>query len=160
MNVNKALTLAFDGMPDLTVDPTTTFPSSKAVPIRGISGAAIVCGQIVAKDANGLIRPADANDPSPGGPLATPIGIATCSAPGPNQTIMYVESDGHFTIGGATTPVPGHPYFCSANPGGICTAADLIAGMKTSLVGFGKLPGPAPDTTNFIVEIVASGQTN
>jgi hypothetical protein len=145
-------------MPDLTIVPANLFPSSKAIAIRGISGEAIVAGDVVAKDpATGLIKKADSNDPTTGAPLAVPIGIATCSTPGANQTIIYVATDAEFTLGATT--IPGHPYFLSATPGKICDPADLLTGMKTSLVGFGKLVVGTTSPGNFIVNIVTSGQT-
>lgn len=150
------MTLGGIGMPDIVIVPASLRPGPKALPQRGISGEAIVAGDVVAKDATGLIMKADANDASPGAPLAVPVGIATCSTPGPNQNILYVPADPNFTLGGPT--VPGTPYFLSENPGKICEVADLVSGMKTSLLGFGKAI-VAPDTSDFIIQIASSGQT-
>src|SRR5262245_20938378 len=98
-------------MADLTVSPTTTFPNAKALTTRGIAGEAITAGDVVAKKPDGKIYKADSNDATTGTPLATPIGIATCSTPGAGQTILYAAADKEFTIG--STTISGHPYFLS-----------------------------------------------
>jgi hypothetical protein len=135
-------------MADITITPSAVFPSAAAQPIRGIAGAAVLAGDVVALDATGKVVPADANGVAP---ISTPVGIAANSAPGIGQYVMYITDDPDFAVGGTT--VPGTPYFLSANPGKIGVAADLIAGMKTSLVGFGKT------TSTMVLHLYASGVT-
>jgi len=135
-------------MPDITIIPANVKPSVNANPIRGTSTGAINAGDVVAVYPDGTIGPADSNG---GSPLDTPVGIAGCSADGAGQFIMYVSLDSDFTIGGTTAS--GIPYFLSGNPGKICLADDLIAGMKTSLIGFGKAGN------KMVVSILPSGQT-
>jgi hypothetical protein len=136
-------------MPDLNVTPSQVFPSPTASAIKGIASGTIAAGDVVAFDTTGKLVPADANG-SP--PADTPIGIAVGSAPGTGQFVMYVSGDKGLTLGTSAAPVPGIPYFLSANPGKMCTAADLLTGMKSSLIGFGK-------SGNILaVSIVASGQ--
>lgn len=120
-------------MPDISITPASVQPSQLANPSRGTSTGVIAAGDVVAVYPDGSIGPADANA---GPPIDTPVGIAACSSPGAGQFVMYVNLDGDFLIGGTTTQ--GIPYFLSGNPGKICTAADLAAGMKTALLGFGK----------------------
>jgi hypothetical protein len=135
-------------MPDITITPANVKPSANANPIRGTSTGAINAGDVVAVYADGSIGPADSNG---GSPIDTPVGIAACSADGAGQFIMYVGLDSDFTIGGTTAS--GIPYFLSGNPGKICEAADLAAGMKTSLIGFGKAGN------HLVVSVLPSGQT-
>lgn len=135
-------------MPDITITPANVKPSALANPIRGTSTGVINAGDVVAVYPDGSIGPADANG---GSPIDTPVGIAGCSADGEGQFVMYVGLDSDFILGGTTAS--GIPYFLSANPGKICLAVDLIAGMKTSLIGFGKTGN------KLVVSILPSGQT-
>ena len=137
-------------MADLTVTPSQVFPSPSASAIKGIAAGIIAVGDVVALDTTGKLVQADANG-SP--PADTPVGVAVASALGAGQFVMYVAGDRDLTLGSGAAPVPGIPYFLSANPGKMCTAGDLVAGMKSSLVGFGKAGN------KLSVSIVASGQT-
>jgi hypothetical protein len=137
-------------MGDLTVNPILVQVSdpNTANPIRGTSTGAITAGDVVAIYADGTIGRADANGPAP---TDTPVGIAVCSTPGAGQLMLYVSQDAGFEPGAPTTS--GVAYFLSGNPGKICLESDLTAGMKTSLIGFGKSDG------NLSLNIVPSGQT-
>jgi hypothetical protein len=137
-------------MGDLSITASQVFPSPGASSIKGINASVILAGDVVALNSAGKLVQADANGTPP---TDTPIGIAVASAPGSGQFVNYVSGDKDLTLGSAANPVPGIPYFLSANPGKLCTASDLVAGMKSSLIGFGKSGG------KLSVSIVASGQT-
>lgn len=137
-------------MPDLSITASQVFPSSGANAIKGTTAGIVNAGDVVALDSAGKLVQADANGP---GSSATPIGVAVGSAPGTGQLVLYVSGDKDLTLGTSAAPVPGIPYFLSSNPGKMCEAGDLTAGMKSSLVGFGKAGN------RLVVSIVASGQT-
>lgn len=144
-------------MADITITPANVAPGTKALTNKGISGGVINAGDVVAKTVAGKVVQADSNDTTPNETINTPVGIATCSTPGANQTVLYVTTDNLFSVGGAT--VPGTPYFLSANPGKICEPGDLASGMRVSLIGFGATSAAPPSTANFILNVVPSGQT-
>jgi hypothetical protein len=136
-------------MPDLTVVPANVAPGVNPASLKHIlSDEAIIAGQVIFKKTNGKAGLADANgtDPAP-----TAIGIACNSAPGANQPVAYVADDDNFTPGATT--VAGQPYFLSATPGGIAEVGDLVSGMKSTQVAWGKTGN------KLIVAITATGQT-
>jgi hypothetical protein len=150
LNVNSALTPLLISMGDLSITASQVFPSPGASSIKGISGGVISVADVVALNSAGKLVQADANGTPP---TDTPIGIAVAAAAGVGQFVNYVSGDKDLTLGSAANPAPGIPYFLSANPGKMCTASDLVTGMKSSLIGFGKSGG------KLAVSIVASGQT-
>jgi hypothetical protein len=118
-------------MADITITPANVAPSVQTNS-RGIAAAAIAAGDVIAFDPTGKLIQADANSAT--SPEDVPIGIAVCSG-ATGQPVLYVSTDPNLAIGGTTAS--GIPYFLSGNPGKICVAADLVTGMKTSLIGFG-----------------------
>lgn len=102
---------------------------------RGVAGAAIAAGDVIARDTgnNNVIILADAN----GSAVAKVVaGVAVNSAPGAGQPVDYVNEDPNFNPGG--TIVEGKPYVLSATPGKMCPADDLAAGMALTVLGAGK----------------------
>lgn len=135
-------------MADLSITPANLHPSPGAVPNSRVAAVAITAGQVLCMNSDGTVGLADANGTAP---ADVPIGIAICSAPGIGQYVLYVTQDSDFTLGATTAS--GVIYVLSGTPGGIIPADEMVAGMKTSIVGVGK-------TGNKLwLQLIASGQT-
>jgi hypothetical protein len=138
-------------MADLAISPTEVFPAANVNTLKGLSGGAILAGDVVALDSTGKIVKAQSNGVAP---LNKAVGIACCSAPGTGQIVTYASIDPGFTIGSTAAALNGEPYFLSGNAGKICPFADLVAGMNTTLIGFGITGG------GFYLQIINTGITN
>jgi hypothetical protein len=132
-------------MPDIAITPANLHPSAQAQLQRGPASVAITAGQVVCLNADQTIGLADANGPPP---TNLPVGVALCSA-GVGQPVTYTAIDPALVLGG--TVIAGTVYVLSGTPGGICTPADLAAGMFTSIIGVGNA------TTMLWLNVLASG---
>lgn len=114
-----------------TVNPDNVRKTSSS-PKRILAAVAIAAGKSIARNADKQAILADANGDAYAKRM---MGVATSSAAA-GQWLEYENDDPDFTPGFTVTP--GSIYVLSATPGGICLAADLAAGHKTTFVGIGK----------------------
>lgn len=110
-------------MTDLAITASNVVADSKARVLYGSCGETITAGQAVyiAAATKKWMR-ADSN--SPEAEVRKAIGIAL-NGGSINQPIRVLQR-GKITLG--ATLVPGSAYYLSDNPGGICGAADVVAG--------------------------------
>jgi hypothetical protein len=133
-------------MADLSLTAANIVPSVNALKGNGIAGETITAGQTVYKKASdGLYYKADGNDTT-----KVPVaGIAVCGVAN-GQPFFFIYEDPALAVGthGAGT---GTPLFQSTTPGGICAAADLATGNRTTLLGI------TTSATTVAVKIVDGG---
>lgn len=121
-------------MPDLTITPANVLSGTNAAFYQGVAGATITAGQVVTLDATTKrLVLADSNAAAP---LATVRGIALHAA-STGQPVR-IQTNGTITLGGTTV---GAIYVLSATPGGIAPVVELLAGMRTSILGVGAATG-------------------
>lgn len=119
-------------MADITITAANVAKGTGAQTATGIAGASITAGQTLYRDPTAFtLKLADANASAT---TATVEGIALHAA-ATGQPITY-QFAGELTIG--ATVVAGTVYVLSANAGGICPAADLASGHRTSILGVAK----------------------
>lgn len=119
-------------MADVSVTAANVAPDSGTILEQGIAGAAITAGQTVYLDnTTSTYKLADANLSAA---AAVTRGIALCNAAS-GQPIVVARSPG--TLNPGFTVGVGTPYFQSATAGGICPAADLTTGHRTTFLGIG-----------------------
>lgn len=119
-------------MADVSVTAANVAKGTDTAIEYGYLGATVTAGQTVYLDSSdGLYKLADSNASAS---TATVKGIALNG--GSSGQPVAVAVGGHlnpgFTVGVGT------PYFQSATAGGICPAADLTTGMRTTYIGTGK----------------------
>jgi hypothetical protein len=118
-------------MADLVITAANVVPGTNATKTQGIAGAAITAGQVVYLDsATNTFKLADCNSGTAA--ARVPFGVALDNAAS-GQPIT-VQTSGPVTIGAAVTGGVG--YYLSANPGGVCPVADMVAGCFPSFLGF------------------------
>lgn len=120
-------------MADITITPANVLKGSDAKVERSKNaGATITAGQIVYLDSDtDKWKLADANGATAA--LAVARGVALNNAS--DGQPLHVQEEGQITIGG--TVVVGTIYVLSATAGGICPAADLATGHRTTILGVG-----------------------
>jgi hypothetical protein len=133
-------------MTDLVIVPANVVAGTNATFEQGLAGATVLAGQTVYQDSTTKKYVLSDNN------LAaiegrTPRGIALHGA-SLNQPLRILKS-GDITIGATITA--GVAYYQSANPGGICPAADVVSGSQATIVGMGKT------TTVLTVDIQTTG---
>jgi hypothetical protein len=118
-------------MADLTITAANVVAGAGATVDRNHNaGAAITAGQVVYLDSDGTYKLADDNSATAAARVASGIALNGAASGQP----VAVLTSGPVTIGAAVTVGVG--YYLSANPGGICPAADLGSGQYPSLLGF------------------------
>lgn len=127
--------------------PTTVVPFSDTITRRGIAGAAIAAGEVVAIDTvSSKYAPADADDVN----RCNAVGIALNSA-GANQPVEIAVAG---RLGGLSGLLRGSVYVLSNTPGDLASAyaADL-----TEDVSYVSVVAVALSTTTILLCICASG---
>ena len=134
-------------MADLAITAASVLPTGNtAIDRSGTAGEAISAGQVVYRDTTTRQWMLAQNN---GTGTRVPGGIALNSA-GAGQPLA-VQTAGSITIGAALTV--GDAYYLSANAGGICLRADLVAGDDVALIGI------ASSATVLALNIQAPGVT-
>jgi hypothetical protein len=122
---------------DVTVTPASVARVSGAgtgvdtVITNGFAGAAIVAGQSVYRDANGVWLLTDANLSAAAGVAR---GIALNSAPAAGQPVAVATGG---TMNPGFTATVGKIYVASATAGGIAPVEDLASGWRTGVLCVG-----------------------
>jgi hypothetical protein len=117
-------------MADLVITAANVAAGTGARTTTGTAGATITAGQVVYQDpADNKYKPSDCNGASAAIRSVAGIALNGASA-GQPLTILL---SGPLTPGATLTP--GVAYYLSANPGGICPVADLIAGCYPTILG-------------------------
>ena len=110
-------------MANLAIIPAQVIPSVNARPQRATAGVAINAGDLVYKDATGLLQLSDAD----GATAAQNVGgMAVCSG-GAGQLINYITDDDEVTLG--ENVASGEPCFLSATAGKMSAASDRAPNM-------------------------------
>jgi hypothetical protein len=112
--------------------PTAANVRTSVVPKRANAGVAIAAGDILAKDAGGLIQLFDANSGT--AELRTYEGTAVNSAAA-GQPVLYTNLDPTFTPGFAIAA--GELVIGSATPGKCCPDTDAVSGWFVTVLGIG-----------------------
>lgn len=133
------------GAADITVTPASVKVVSGPTE-TGTTSEAITAGQAVYVTTAGLIGLADAN--AAGKDVAAGIAINSAAS---GQPVSYAKTGATVAVG--ATVVVGTIYVLSATAGGVCPAADLATGHKTTVLGV------ATTAANVKLSIVASGIT-
>ena len=118
-------------MADVTVVAAEVLPDSGTVTQTGTLGGTVTAGQTVYKDANGTYQAADANASAT---TATVAGIAMTGGVS-GQPFIFTSAD--CTLDPGFTVTVGAVYVQSATPGGIAPVADLLSGLRTTIIGVG-----------------------
>lgn len=125
-------------MADLAITASQVLPgadSAGAVFEQGIAAVAVTAGQVVYQDTSlaGIqYKLADNNSTAPEA-VAKGIALHAASAGQP----LRIQTRGLFTIGAGAAPAVAKPYFLSGTPGAIAPVADLVTGMRATLLGIG-----------------------
>lgn len=120
-------------MTDLVIVPANVVAGANAQRANGTAGATILAGQLIYKDpvsTKYLLADNNALDPNAHDPAGVALHGASLNQP------ITLQTAGDITIGAALTA--GGDYFASANPGGICPRADVVAGSSVCLIGLAK----------------------
>jgi hypothetical protein len=118
-------------MPDLVLVPAEVLPGAGAAYTNGTAGAAVTAGQVCYLDAaSKTFKLADANDTAA---TATVRGIALHGAT--TGQPLTLQSGGDITLGTGAALVVGGIYVLSGNPGMIAPVAELVAAMRTTVLG-------------------------
>lgn len=127
---------------DLVITVANIIPVSGYTPYDGTAGATITAGQVCYYDESAqTIKLADNNGTAA---LAVAKGIALHAALA-SQPIRLIIG-GSLGVGAILTA--GVFYYLSDTAGGICPVADLLAGERVSLIGYGST------TSNLVLSIV------
>ena len=137
-------------MVDIVVAPALVVAGGNVSRFGGIAGETIAQGKACfISSTTGKIMLADNDSVTP--ELRQAVGISLNSA-SLDQPIE-IGSAGDIALSGTGIMTAGLPYYLSANPGGICPQADLVAGKTVCLLGIAKT------TTVLAVEIQFPGVT-
>lgn len=121
-------------MVDIAVTPANVRPDTTKNLVRGISGEALVAGQLCYKDPTlGTWFRWD-DDVGAASLLQTELAIAMCSTPGAAQAIT-LQNDPDSSVNLGATLVAGTTYVGSDTAGGIRPFVDLSTGDTVAIVG-------------------------
>lgn len=121
-------------MTDVAIVATNVVAGTDSKQVRGIAGAAIAAGKLVARDpATKKFVLADTNHATIP-ELKEPEGVALHAAE--NNQPLTVLTAGDLTVG--TVLTAGTDYWASDTPGGICPRADVGSTERVVQVGIAK----------------------
>lgn len=120
-------------MTALSITATQVQPGTDASVVfrQGIAGATITAGQAVYLDATTDTYKLADSDLSAAGAAAVGIALNGAAAGQP----LRIQCAGDITIGAAATMTVGVIYVLSSTAGGIAPAADIVAGVRVTLLG-------------------------
>lgn len=117
-------------MADVSVTATSVAKAADTVTIQGFLGGTVTAGQTVYQASDGTFLAADSNASAT---TSLVKGIALNGGASGQPVLIAVSG----SLNPGFTCTVGTPYFQSATAGGICPAADLATGHRTTFIGIG-----------------------